>query len=150
MSAQANSLFRKEALTYHERGLGPGNLIRHTGWVRWGFWTLVFAVAGSVLAGVLINVSPTLDAPVSSFVSPTVVTMTVTSASEPPVGSAVTLGDDTGQVVAASNGVRTGTYALRVRLARPWAAGVPIPALATVRLPAQSLVVVLYRGLVDG
>lgn len=59
MRGADRSLFRAEAVAHHEAGLGPGSLVRHSAWVRWGYWIVLLAVVAAAAAAVLIRVTPT-------------------------------------------------------------------------------------------
>jgi hypothetical protein len=147
MSTGGGGLFRAQAVAYHERGLGSGNLVRHSAWVRWVYWTVLAAVVAAALAAAFVRVSPTLVATVGSASSATRVTMTASSTTAPPVGATVTLGADQGQVIAVRKGSLSGTFVLEVRLSRALPTGVALPDQAVLRLAAEPLAVLLYRGL---
>ena len=145
MTSEARSLFRPEAVAYHERGLGPGNLVRHSAWVGWVYWIALVAVALGALAGVEVRVSPTITGSIGAPVSPTVLAMTVEAGTRPPIGSAVTAGGTDGRVSAVSPGPLPGTFSLRIELTRPVIANPPDS--GVVHLPSERLAVWLFSSL---
>jgi hypothetical protein len=56
------SIFRQEALEHHQRGRGPGELVRLPLWTTWAFWSLLTLFAGLLAATVLVTVSEDVEA----------------------------------------------------------------------------------------
>jgi hypothetical protein len=150
-----DGLFRAEAVAYHERGLGPGNLLRHARWVPWAFWSMLLAVVAALAATVIIQVSPTLTGPLRLDPTTGRTTMLVSASGHPGLdaGLAVTTSDGRrGRVddvqPAGSTNVLTGAEVLvDVGLAPPGREGDIAGTTATVHLPSQSLAVFVFPGL---
>ena len=145
MTSEARSLFRPEAVAYHERGLGPGNLVRHSVWVGRFYWIALVAVVLGALAGAEVRVSPTVIGSIGAPVSATVLRMTVEAGTQPPIGSAVTAGGSDGRVTAVSQGPLPGTFSLRIELTRP-ITGRP-PDSGVVHLESERLAVFVFSSL---
>lgn len=56
------SIFRQEALEHHQRGRGPGELVRLPLWTTWAFWSLLTLFAGLLAASVLITLTEDVEA----------------------------------------------------------------------------------------
>jgi hypothetical protein len=56
------SIFRQEALEHHQRGRGPGELVRLPLWTTWAFWSLLTLFAALLAATVLITLKEDVEA----------------------------------------------------------------------------------------
>src|SRR5918992_2809749 len=56
------SIFRQEALEHHQRGRGPGELVRLPRWTTWAFWSLLGLFAGLLALTVVVTLSEEVEA----------------------------------------------------------------------------------------
>jgi hypothetical protein len=60
---QPESIFRPEAIEHHQRGRGPGELIRLSPvWTTWAFWLLLMLFSGLIAASVLTTLGEDVEA----------------------------------------------------------------------------------------
>jgi hypothetical protein len=147
MSDGRRSLFRPEAVAYHERGLGPGNLVRHAAWVGRAYWILLLGFAAAVAVAVAVRVSPSIQATVGSTLGNGDLVMTVGADDPPAVGSVATVGTEQGRVVRVGPGPVAGALSLQVHLDTPLPTGRRPPQQAVVQLPPERLAIILLPGL---
>jgi hypothetical protein len=160
MITEARQLFRPEAVAYHERGEGPGSLVRHSGWLRFGFAMLLAAVAVGVFLLVEVRVAPSVTG--AAQVDRDSGRLTVTIPGGPKglrpglaIVVATTSGPQRGQVASVATepssvglSVSSGeTSLVRVRLDRAVPPAMVVPGPAVVALPAERLAVVLVPAL---
>jgi hypothetical protein len=62
VTLEQESIFREEALQHHQRGRGPGELVRLPLWTTWAFWTLLTLFASLIAASVLVTLSEDVEA----------------------------------------------------------------------------------------
>jgi ribulose 1,5-bisphosphate synthetase/thiazole synthase len=142
-------------VAYHERGLGPGNLLRHAAWVRWAFWALLVAVVGALVAAVIVHVSPTVTGPlrVDPVTGQTSVLVAASGHSTLGPGLVVTIADGrrgrVGEVqrANATDALGGAELIVQVSLEGPGRATFGTATTATIHLPRRRFAVFVFPGL---
>ena len=63
MTIEGESIFRQQALEHHQRGRGPGELVRLSPvWTTWAFWSLLTLFVGLITATVLVTLNEDFEA----------------------------------------------------------------------------------------
>jgi hypothetical protein len=147
-------LFRREAVAYHEAGLGPGNLLRQPARTEWIYRLLLGAMAATVAMAITVRVPRSITGPARLDANRTELIVYVPAAASGDVraglavSAATTAGEVRGQVAGAAEAVdEAGRLGVRIHLDPAAAPNASLEGRAVIHLPSERLAVIIVPAL---